>query len=232
MPYVRFMQGDETEWSLQKRLTRSWLGGEPAILDGEKLFLAAWEVMTDFRINDSRRHWNAPSIDFVFLDRSGRMVLVELKRAIRTPRESWSVVCQVTHRSHELAAGYSQARLEMAYIDCHSGADGRMSGSVATTGLAHAHAGMFSQPALPELPGCPIRRVIMAKEFGSAFGQVLSLANSKTRDQVVAALGKYKPRGEIKRYLDVPLDPSFVDSEPIRAVTVDGRAWDATTVGN
>ena len=226
------MPRDETEWSLQKRLTRSWLGGEPAILDGEELFLAAWEVMTDFRINDSRRHWNAPSIDFVFLDRAGRMVLVELKRAIRTPRESWSVVCQVTHRSHELAAGYSQARLNIAYVDCHSGADGRKTGSVVPTDLVQAHADMFSQSALTELPGRPVRRVIMAKEFGSAFGQVLSLANTKGRDQVVAALGRYKPRGEIKRYLDLPLDSSFVDAEPIRAVTVDGRAWEATTDGS
>jgi hypothetical protein len=226
------MPRDETEWSLQKRLTRSWLGGEPAILDGEELFLAAWEVMTDFRINDSRRHWNVPSIDFVFLDRAGRMVLVELKRAIRTPRESWSVVCEVTHRSHELAAGYSQARLNIAYVDCHSGADGRKTGSVVPTDLVQAHADMFSQSALTELPGRPVRRVIMAKEFGSAFGPVLSLANSKTRNQVVAALGRYKPRGEIKRYLDLPLDPSFVDAEPIRAVTVDGRAWEATTGGS
>lgn len=226
------MPRDETEWSLQKRLTRSWLGGEPAILDGEELLLAAWEVMTDFRINDSRRHWNAPSIDFVFLDRAGRMVLVELKRAIRTPRESWSVVCQVTHRSHELAAGYSQARLEIAYVDCHSGADGRTTGSVVPTDLVQAHADIFRESALTELPGCPVRRVIMAKEFGSAFGQVLSLANSRAREQVVAALGRYKPRGEIRRYLDLPVDPSFVDAEPIRAVTVDGRAWEATAGGS
>ena len=165
------MPRDETEWSLQKRLTRSWLGGEPAVLVDEELFLAAWEVMTDFRINDSRRHWNAPSIDFVFLDRAGRMVLLELKREIRTPREGWSVVCQVTHRSHELAAGYSQARLEMAYVDCHSGADGRKTGSVVPTDLVQAHADMFSQSALTELPGCPVRRVIMAKEFGSALAR-------------------------------------------------------------
>jgi hypothetical protein len=219
------MPRDETEWSLQKRLTRSWLGSEPAILDGEELFLAAWEVMTDFRINDSRRHWNAPSIDFLFLDRAGRMVLVELKRAIRTPRESWSVVCQVTHRSHELAAGYSQARLETAYADCHSGTDGRIAGPVVPMDLVQAHADMFMQPALSELPGCPVRRVIMANEFGSAFGEVLSVANSKPRDQVVEALGRYKPRGEIKRYLDLPSDSSFFDAEPIRAVTIDGIAW-------
>src|SRR6478752_4799839 len=124
--YLRFMSLNETEWSLQKRLTRSWLRRGSVLLDGEELFLAAWEVMTDYRVNDARRHWNVPSIDFLFLDRHGRMVLVELKREVRTPRESWSVICQVTHRAHELAAGYSQARLENVYYDCRSGADGRI----------------------------------------------------------------------------------------------------------
>lgn len=213
---------DETEWSLQKHLTTSWLQREPVLLAGEELFLAAWEMMTDYRINDSRRHWNAPSIDFVFLDRVGCMVLVELKREVRTPRESWSVVCQVTHRAHELAAGYRQDRLEGAYFDRHSGADGRTTNTGVETDLAQAHADTFKQPPLEQIPGCPARRLVMAKNFGPAFAPVLSLANTKARKHVVATLGRYKPRGEIKRYLELPLAPSFLDAEPIRAVTVMG----------
>jgi hypothetical protein len=65
----------------------------------------------------------------------------------------------------------------------------------------------------------------MANEFGSSFAQVLANANSKTREQIITALGRYKPRGEIQRYLDLQSDPSFIDPEPIRAVTVDGRPW-------
>lgn len=219
------MPNHETEWSLQKRLTRSWLEHEPVVLDGVQLFLAAWEVMTDFRINDPRRHWSSPSIDFVFLDSAGCMVLAELKNEIRTPRESWSVVCQVTHRAHELAAGYSRARLESAYVDCHSGVDGRVPDSSVPTDLLRAHAATFNRPALSQLPGYPARRVIMAKDFGPAFASVLSAANSQSRDQLVAALGRYKPRGEIKRYLDLRFDESLVAAEPIRAVTVDGLPW-------
>jgi hypothetical protein len=65
----------------------------------------------------------------------------------------------------------------------------------------------------------------MAKDFGPAFASVLSAANSQSRDQLVAALGRYKPRGEIKRYLDLRFDESLVAAEPIRAVTVDGLPW-------
>jgi hypothetical protein len=68
----------------------------------------------------------------------------------------------------------------------------------------------------------------MATKFGPAFAPVLSFANAKTREDVVAALGRYKPRGEIKRYLDLPLDTSFVAAEPIRAVEVDGSSLRTT----
>jgi hypothetical protein len=221
------MPHPETEWSLQRRLTRDWLQDKQAVLGGEELFLAAWEVMADFRINDSRRHWSLPSIDFVFLDRAGRMLLLELKRKVTTPRDSWAVVCQVTHRAHALSARYSQALLESAYQDCHSGADGRSSGSVAFENLLEAHASAFNQPILSALPGRPVRRLIMAQEFGPAFAKILSAANEQPRAQVVAALERYKPRGEIKRYLDLPVDPLFVDPDPIRAVTIDGQTWRA-----
>lgn len=219
------MASDETEWSLQKRLTRSWLRDEVVVLDEEPLFLAAWELMTDFRINDSRRHWSLPSIDFVFLDRVGAMVLVELKRKVMTRRDGWNVICQVTHRAHELAAGFSTKRLETAHIDCYSGTDGRVRGAVAPTNLLDAHAHGFDQPALQELPGAPVRRLVMAKEFGSVFAHVLHRANSESRERVVATLDQFKARGEIRRYLDLAVDPAFIDPEPARAVTTDGSRW-------
>ena len=140
------MLPEETEWSMQKRLTASWLGQEQVRLNGEPFFLAAWEVMTNYKVNDARRHWNAPSIDFLFLDSSGRVVLVELKRAVRTPREGWNVVCQVSHRAQALAVGFSQPLIESAYTDCRSGLDGRATRSTDLAPLLQAHADAFSQP--------------------------------------------------------------------------------------
>ena len=65
----------------------------------------------------------------------------------------------------------------------------------------------------------------MAADFGPAFAPALSLTNSKPRAEVATVLERYKPRGEIKRFLNLPLGPTLVDAEPIRAVTVDGVAW-------
>jgi len=45
-----------TEWSLQRTLTNRWLANQPTALAGEPLLLVAWEVMTDYRINDAHSH--------------------------------------------------------------------------------------------------------------------------------------------------------------------------------
>lgn len=215
----------ETEWSLQRRLTAEWLRDDLVLLDGERLFLAAWEVMTNYKVNDAHRHWSEPSIDFVFLDATGRMVTVELKREIRTPRDAWSVICQVTHRTHALASEYTASRLERVYHDCHSGADGRKRNPTPVRELLEEHARAFAQPALDSLAGLPVRRMIMANSFGSNFPEILQWANSAPRAQIIEVLSRYKPRGEIKRFLELPQDPSPLDPSPIRAVMINGSAY-------
>ena len=210
--------------ALQKRLTSSWLLRDLVTLNDEPFFLAAWEVMTNFEVNDARRHWAFPSIDFVFLDRGGRMVLVELKREVRTQRDAWNVLCQVTHRAHALATQFSPSKLEDVYFDCHAGMDGRASRPVGVDPLVDAHARAFGRPPLSELPGLPVRRFVMAKEYGPAFVGALTSMNNDTSQQVEATLSRYKPRGEIKRYLDLPENPQAGGSA-IHAVTVDGSSW-------
>ena len=214
-----------TEWVLQKRLTTAWLSRDTLVLNDEPLFLAAWEVMASYRINDARRHWSEPSIDFLLLDRTGRLVVLELKREVRTPREAWSVLCQVTHRAHILASGYEQERLVSAYVDCHSGTDGRQVLTRPVRHLVEAHAHAFGQGPLGELPGLPVRRLVMAKSFARSFPQILASFNNDTPQQVATRLDRYRPRGEIKRYLELSLEPTLVDTAPVRAITTDGAAW-------
>lgn len=219
------MPAVETEWSMQKTLTASWLAHETVELHDEPFFLVAWEVMTTYKVNDARRHWNAPSIDFVFLDREGRMLLVELKRAVRTPREGWSVVCQVSHRAQALASGFSQRLLESVYLDCRSGPDGRTARKMSIPPLLRAHAEAFNQRPLRRLRALPARRMVMAAEFRPSFAKILSMANASTPEQVAEMLSRYKRTGEIKRYLELPLGPALVDERPIQAVMINGAPW-------
>ena len=73
------------EFRLQKELTSVW-APQGLTVGGQRLYLAAWQVMADWRINDADRHWNRPSVDFVCLDAAGRLVLIELKVAVTTPQ--------------------------------------------------------------------------------------------------------------------------------------------------
>lgn len=85
-----------SEWQLQKALRGRWLS-EGAQIDGEVLFLAGWEVMTNWEVNDAHKRWDLPSADFVLLDKQGRLVVMELKTAIRGPGDCLRALCQVTH---------------------------------------------------------------------------------------------------------------------------------------
>ena len=48
------MPSVESEWWLQRRLTRTWSNGGVVMFDDEPLFLATWEVMTHYRPTESR----------------------------------------------------------------------------------------------------------------------------------------------------------------------------------
>lgn len=63
--------------------------------------------------------------------------------------------------------------------------------------------------------------MIMARSFGSPFSEILQLANSAPRGQMIAALSPYKPRGEIKRFLE--LTPAARVADPERARRVSER---------
>lgn len=207
-----------TEWAFQKRLIAQWLDQRSVELSGEQFFLAAWEVMTDYRINDAHRHWSLPSIDFLFLDRSGHMVALELKRSVGTPREAWHVLCQVTHRAHRLAENYGEASLEAAYRDCHLGLDGRRakSGHVADLRLAHARA--FDQPPLVDLPGVPVRRIVIAKTFGPSFDRVVDQFTAAAPRDLEGLLRRYSRGLEFDRFLALPRRADLVDPAPVLAL--------------
>lgn len=209
-----------TEWELQKALTHRWLSDQPVLLGGEPFFLAAWEVMSDYRINDSRRHWNRPSIDFLFLDRHGHLAALELKLVVNSPRQAWGVLCQVTHRAYVLGEAYCQPRLEAAYVDCYSGLDSRHESTEHVDSLLLAHARAFSQDPLERLPGVPVRRFVMATSFGPSFDRVLSTFNHAGHDAVTTALRSYAQSTELKRFLAIPESRPVVNAAPVHAFEV------------
>lgn len=165
-----------TEWDVQTALTESWVRNG-LYLRGERLFLVAWEVMTDWRINDAFRHFNRPSIDFLFLDRQGGMVALELKRAISTPKDSWSALCQVTHRAVGLSQTFSLCNLDGAHRACYSGAHGRVQVASSPIPVVEAHQQFFRLDRCVA-PSRRIRRAVAAGQYGRSWSSVLEQFNA------------------------------------------------------
>jgi hypothetical protein len=216
-----------TEHQLQKRLTQEWANnGVPS--GSERLFLAAWEVMDNYRINSAQHGFGRPAIDFLLLDRSGRLVAVELKMQVQTALDSWAVLCQVTHRAHLLAAAFSPERLRSAYELCHSGQRGRVDLRSDVEDLEQAHARFFGVSPLPKLPGVPIRRVVAAPVFGASWPTILEQFSAGPREALDKRLERYSgktgPGREIGRWLDLPADSVPLITPGVAAFAVSASA--------
>jgi hypothetical protein len=72
------------EDTIQNRLTKLWCR-KGLTFRGERLFLAAWEVMTNWGINDGSKDFRHPSVDFLFCDQHGKLWAMEVKVAVRSP---------------------------------------------------------------------------------------------------------------------------------------------------
>ena len=215
-----------TEWELQQRLTRRWLVEGRVVLAGEVFFLAAWEVMEDYRINDYRRHWAMPSIDFLLLDESGHLAALELKRAITSPREAWSALCQVSHRAAVLATHYRPELLVGAYRDCYSGTDGRAPVADSVPDLTAAHGRLFEMTPLAALPGVPVRRLLMAESFGRSVTAVYDVFSRGLQAEIRTHVEGYRGRStEFRRYLGCDLDPTKVATDAVVLVDTAGDPW-------
>jgi len=165
------------EWQLQEVLRRRWLT-EGVVIDGEPLFLAGWEVMTNWRVNDAHKEWNRPSADFVLLDRQGRLVVLELKPAIRSPGECLLALCQVTHSAVRLAEAFTLDKLAKVSAACRCGPAADVQSD--PIGLLHdAHARFFSLSAPVRLVNDEVRRAVASFDFAGPSRIALSGRCSK-----------------------------------------------------
>ena len=211
------------EHQLQQCLTRAWVR-DGVRVGGEQLFLAAWEVMDNYRINSAQHGFGRPAIDFLLIDRGGRLVAVELKMIVRAPRDCWSVLCQVTHRAHLLAAAFDHDRLESAYQECYSGRHGRVETTRDVPALRQAHAAFYDCDALPTLPGLPVRRVVAAPDFGPSLPEILHRFTTGPRQSVLEELARYSPNGrsgrEFRRFRELAPDSESLHTPEVLTLTV------------
>ena len=190
------------EHEMQTVLTARWLENGLTI-QGQKLFLAAWEVMTaDWRMNRWGGRWS-PSVDFWLLDVNGGCWLLEFKPKLTGAAESWSALCQVTHRAVLLARSYQFSKLERVYEECRQTSP-RSTDRLAPKPLLEAHRTHFhlERSVEPESVGAEsFRRVVGAQRFGEGFQLALSAFNGRNHAGVMELLKRsgYKLNLENKR---------------------------------
>jgi len=207
------------EWDLQKYLTELWSCRGLKFQD-ERLFLAAWEVMSDdWGINDSKRDWHQPSIDFVFCDRRGSIWLMEIKNEASTPRSILSLICQVTHRAVSVHDNYSYERLALAFMETRSGIHGRNCGGIKDD-FRRSHQAFFRlRRPLPKdrFNGSEIRRIISAREFNGSFYPILRSFNHDARGFRRRLIRDYSWRSalEFKRFCKLPEEKLYSLERPV-----------------
>lgn len=214
-----------TEHQLQKRLTHTWARAGVHV-DGERHFLAAWEVMDDYRINSARLGFGRPAVDFLLLDAQGRVAVVELKMSVRTRRDSLAALCQVTRRAFLLAQAFTSCRLAGAYEECYSGRHGRVEPTLLAEDLWLAHARFFGcEPIGPTIPGRPFRRVVAAPEFGGGWEGARDVFASEQRELIDDAIGAYSQKGsagsEFRHWRDLPTPPPGQVAPGISILVID-----------
>lgn len=191
-----------TEWSLQQELTKEWAISGTQV-DGVHCMLVAWEVMLpSWRINDSRVHWNEPSLDFLLADEAMNLVVVELKREVLGVVPAWRVLAQVTHRSLLVVDTMTEALIEQAWQSCWSGQHGRLPKQDVGS-FREAHQAFFKLPA-ETIPFNAVRRAVAALRFGPNWPEILRVFNESGHGRLGEELETMaSPKGatEIRRLI-------------------------------
>jgi hypothetical protein len=215
----------KSEWQLQKALRRRWLS-VGAQMDGEVLFLAGWEVMTNWEVNDAHKRWDLPSADFVLLDKQGRLVVMELKTALRGPGDCLRALCQVTHSAVRLTESFTVGKLAKLSAGCRGGQSTRAQ-SDPLGFLRDAHMEFFSLNAPAQLAGAQVRRVVAACQFGPRWPSMSQFFTTSPDDVLRAHLeSRYRLDAPsniaMRRFLDLPnhVPPGSPDVRTLRVGTV------------
>ena len=177
-----------TEWQMSKKLASKW-AKTGFTIGRQKLLLVSWEVMTpSWKFNTAADGWE-PSIDFLFLDSQMGLWAMELKNHIKTARDSWLALCQVTHRAFELSKTYSPRKLKEIHRICHYGSDSWIPASdPEELSLIHRRFFALSQNQTIPLQQPKVRRLVAAKSFSPEWHKTICKFNSSQCDEIASHL--------------------------------------------
>jgi hypothetical protein len=179
------------EWQLQDKLTLRWIQN-PLSIDDKPFHLVAWELMfPSWQINENKKKWNEPSIDFIAFDGNETFSCIELKNEIKGKRALLSAYCQVLHRAHLFKTQYAPSKMLAAQTQCFNPADSYRIQSV-----------QFKQPAFP-FPQSPIvKPILAARKFPEYSTRLIEEWTMLQDEEFKDAIPNYSQNEEFRRMLD------------------------------
>ncbi|MCF8127436.1 MAG: hypothetical protein K9N10_02890 [Deltaproteobacteria bacterium] len=198
------------EWDLQDVLTKQW--AECGLhIDGQRHLLVAWEVMLpSWLINDAKKHWTEPSLDFLVADEQMRLTVIELKTRVPGIKPAWQALCQVTHRAVQLSKTFSVANLNRAFSACWSGSHGRLPSCGIYHSFAQYHRRFFGVSGHFRDGPPTVGRCVAATEFGESWADVLKEFNQLPGDRLEARaceeLSSKQAHRELERFRGIYMD--------------------------
>lgn len=179
------------EWQLQDILTLRWIQN-PLSIDDKPFHLVAWELMfPSWQINENKKKWNEPSIDFIAFDGHETFACIELKNEIKGKRALLSAYCQVLHRAHLFKAQYAPSKMLAAQTQCFNPADSYRIQSV-----------QFKQPAFL-FPQSPIvKPILAARKFPEHSERLINDWSQMSEDEFRDCLLWYKQGKEFRRVME------------------------------
>jgi len=206
------------EHDLQLLLTRRWVE-RGLTVERRRHLLIAWEVMLpSWRINDSRKHWDEPSLDFLVADERMDLTVVELKAESPGVKPAWRAIVQVTHRAALLLREFSWKNLHGAYESCWSGDHGRVEPGNSLP-LLERHRRFFRLDAHVPMGSPVVRRCVAVPHVRPPWRKVLAefngLAGVALRDEVNRQLSSKACRRERDRFNDASTQKQLARLTPV-----------------
>jgi len=177
------------EWQLQEDLENRW-SRDGLFWKDKKWSLVTRELMfPSWTINNNKKKWNEPSVDFVLFDGEKSFLILELKYEIKGPVKLLEAFCQVQHSAQRFLEGYSPQKMS-------------------TVAVLKNNQESFYFPIFPQ-----VELLVMALTIPKKSKELLEKWNGMNAYEIKRLIGEYSARRVFERFEDVIGEVRLVESK-------------------
>ncbi len=197
------------EWQLQHELSKKFRE-EKFLFENCEYNLVLWELMfPSWEINDNRKKWDEPSIDFIFYsEEKNEFLCVELKDQIKGKKNLLSAYYQTTQRTILFTKQYKKNKMIQARNLCFESA-------------IDERGGITENQYKINFRENPIfRRVLMAYSFPNNLQKLIDLWNNCSLERLKHESKEYSTTKEIDRFNQLTQKQFLLLNQPLSTIKV------------